>query len=92
MPRRELKRISNSKSQKAEIDENMHAHNLPYLRQTNKNQKQEKRKSELTPTKLKMKKKIKILQQKIRRQTKKISSLKDINNHLIKKTTKRSTS
>ena len=52
--------------------------------------KQEKRKkSELTPTKLKLKRKINVLLQKIRRQTKKISSLKDITdnlkrNHLLK--------
>ena len=54
-----------------------------HVTQTNYKHKQEKKKkSELTPTKLKLKRKIKDLQQKIRRQTKKISSLKDIIDNL----------
>jgi len=57
--------------------------NFSHATQTNYKHKQEKRqKSELTPTKLKLKRKIKDLQQKIRRQTKKISSLKDIIDNL----------
>ena len=63
--------------------------NFSHATQTNYKHKQEKRKkSELTPTKLKLKRKIKVLLQKIRRQTK-ISSLKGIidnlkRNHLLK--------
>jgi len=63
---------------------------FPMQPKKNYKHKQEKRKkSELTPTKLKLKRKIKVLLQKIRRQTKKISSLKDIidnlkRNHLLK--------
>ena len=50
---------------------------LMYPKQTT-NISKGKKKSELTPTKLKLKSKIKELQQKIKRQTRKISSLKDI--------------
>ena len=58
-------------------------------KQTTNISKRKEKKSELTPTKLKLKRKIKVLLQKIRRQTKKISSLKDIidnlkRNHLLK--------
>jgi len=66
--------------------------NFSHVTQTNYKHKQEKRKkSELTLIKLKLKRKIKVLQQKIRRQTKKISSLKGIidnlkMNHLLKET------
>ena len=57
--------------------------NFSHATQKNYNHKQEKRKkSELTPTKLKLKRKIKVLLQKIRRQTQKISSLKDIIDNL----------
>ena len=83
IPRRELKRISNSTDQNNPFDESMLTQNFSHTTQTNYKHKQAKRKnSELTPTKLKLKRKIKVLQQKIRRQTKKISSLKDIIDNL----------
>ena len=83
IPRRELTRISNSTDQNNPLYENMLTKNFSHVTQTNYKHKQEKiKKSELTPTKLRLKRKIKVLQQKIRRQTKKISSLKDIIDNL----------
>ena len=83
IPRRELKRISNSTDQNNPFDESMLTQNFSHVTQTNYKHKQANRKnSELTPTKLKLKRKIKVLQQKIRRQTKMISSLKDIIDNL----------
>ena len=76
-PRRELKEISKSTDQNNPFNDSMPTQNFSHLTQTNYKHKQAKRKkSELTPTKLKLKRKIKVLQQKIRRQTKKISSLR----------------
>ena len=82
-PRRELKQISNSTDQNNPFDESMLTQNFSHVSQTNYKHKQANRtNSELTPTKLKLKRKIKVLQQKSRRQTKKISSLKDIIDNL----------
>ena len=86
IPRRKLKRKSNSTDENNQVDGNMLPQNLSHLSEANCKHKQEKRKKfEITPTrKLKLKRKIKMLQQKIQRQAKKISSLKDITNILKK--------
>jgi len=61
----------------------MLAQNFSHVTQTNYKHKQEKRKkSELTPTKLTLKRIVKVLQRIIRRQTKTISSVKDIIDNL----------
>ena len=63
----------------------MLAQNFSHVTQTNYKHKQEKRKkSDLTPIMLKLKRKVKVLQQKIRRQAKKMSSLKDIIDNLTR--------
>ena len=76
------RRISKSTDQYNHLDENMLTKNFSHVTQTNYKHRKEKRKnSELTHTKLNLKR-IKVLQQKIRRHTKNISSLKDIIDNL----------
>ena len=82
IPGREVAQICNSTDQSSPLDENMLIKHFTHVTQTNYKHKQErKRRSELTPTKVKLKREIKVLLQKIRRQTKRISSLKDISDN-----------